>query len=864
MGKSSESLTADPVGTLPKAVPGPAPRTPTTGAEAAFAEVLAGVLGVEHVPVDGHVFDDLGADSMLMAQFCARVRKRPDLPRVSIKDIYQHPTIAALAAALAPATTSPEPATTQPATPAAALTSAPARPAIPQQVPWEELIHPPAPPGTTTRTVEYYLCGALQLLIFLGYSFLAGLVFTRGYQWISGTTGLVDVYLRSVVVGAVVFVGMCVLPIVAKWVLIGRWTEREIRVWSLGYLRFWFVKTLVRSNPLALLFPGTPLYPMYLRALGARIGPGVAIFSRHVPICTDLLTIGAGTVVSKESWFLCYAARDGVVRTGPVTVGSGAFVGEKTVLEIGSRIGDAAQLGHTSSLYAGQAVPDGERWHGSPAVPAAVNYHRIAPARCSRLRQVSYSTFALLRWFLVYLPLAQGGAYALVTQVPALRSLLGADAGAVASGAVLLYALVLSAVVFVGLLVVGLLMVGTVPRLLSRLIVEDEVYPLYGFRYGVHRAIERLSNRRFFTFLFGDASAIVHYLRWIGYRFGTIEQTGSNFGMEVTQEHPLLTRVGAGTMVADALFILNADYSSTSFRVSEVSIGAHNFLGNHIAYPAGGRTGENCLLATKVMVPLDGEVREGVGLLGSPCFEIPRSVARDSRFDHLATGEEKERRLRRKNRYDTRTMGIYLVARWFSVFLLTALGLAAVDLYSEHPDLVGAAFFASGLVVTTAYFVLVERALALFRRLQPQYCSIYEPYFWWHERFWKVPSDTHLRALDGTPFKPFVWRLLGVRIGRRVFDDGCFITERTLTAIGDGCTLNQGSKIQCHSQEDGTFKSDRITIGAGSTLGVGALVHYGTTLGDGSVIAPDSFLMKGEEVPPLAHWGGNPAREMTS
>ena len=38
---------------------------------------------------------------MVMARFCARVRKRPDLPAVSIKDIYEHPTIKSLATALA-------------------------------------------------------------------------------------------------------------------------------------------------------------------------------------------------------------------------------------------------------------------------------------------------------------------------------------------------------------------------------------------------------------------------------------------------------------------------------------------------------------------------------------------------------------------------------------------------------------------------------------------------------------------------------------------------------------------------------------------------------------------------------------------
>src|SRR6185312_9874683 len=68
--------------------------------ESSFAEVLAELVQVERVPVDSNFFDDLGADSMVMAQFCARVRKRSDLPAVSIKDVYQHRTIASLTTAL--------------------------------------------------------------------------------------------------------------------------------------------------------------------------------------------------------------------------------------------------------------------------------------------------------------------------------------------------------------------------------------------------------------------------------------------------------------------------------------------------------------------------------------------------------------------------------------------------------------------------------------------------------------------------------------------------------------------------------------------------------------------------------------------
>ena len=46
-----------------------------TRAERSFAELLAGVLNVERLSVESHFFDDLGADSLLMAKFCARVRK---------------------------------------------------------------------------------------------------------------------------------------------------------------------------------------------------------------------------------------------------------------------------------------------------------------------------------------------------------------------------------------------------------------------------------------------------------------------------------------------------------------------------------------------------------------------------------------------------------------------------------------------------------------------------------------------------------------------------------------------------------------------------------------------------------------------
>ena len=62
-------------------------------------------------------------------------------------------------------------------------------------------------------------------------------------------------------------------------------------------------------------------------------------------------------------------------------------------------------------------------------------------------------------------------------------------------------------------------------------------------------------------------------------------------------------------MVSDGLNMMNADYTNTSFRLSRVQIAGHNFLGNTITFPIGARVGENCLLATKVMIPIDGPIR---------------------------------------------------------------------------------------------------------------------------------------------------------------------------------------------------------------------------------------------------------------
>ncbi|MGM0930938.1 MAG: Pls/PosA family non-ribosomal peptide synthetase [Actinomycetota bacterium] len=896
-----------------------------------LAEVLSGVLGVEHVPVDADFFHDLGADSLVMAQFCARVRKQPDLPAVSIKDIYQHPTIAALAAALAPAEEATAQAQVQdrlaevlasvlgvdqvglsddffhdlgadslvmakfcarvrkqPDLPQVSMKEIYSTPNIsslaaalqvpPQQDKQEEpspavASVPETPPPMDARTWEYVACGVLQVLVYIGYCLLAGLIMVVGYQWLFPAAGpdnhhwlghgteFWELYLRSIAYTAATFVLLCILPVAAKWIFIGRFRPREIRIWSLAYFRFWLVKALMRTSPLSLM-TGSPLTTFYLRAMGAKVGRNVMIMTNRLPICTDLLTIGEGTVIRKDVMLNGYRAHGGVIQLGGVTLGKDVTISEGSVLDINTSMGDRSQLGHRSTLYTGQAVPAGERWHGSPGRPGDADYATVEPRPYSPSRRGWFAVSQLVSavglgrtmWGLVIA--------LFILASPNVAALLETEELAFTDWVFYAEAAIYAGLTVFGGTVVALALITTLPALLQLALKPDTVYPLFGLRDAVARAVGKMTNSPMLGQLFGDSSYVVHYVRAIGYKQPQVQQTGSNFGTGFKHDNPFLSTIGTGTMIADGVSFMNTDYSATSFKISGVAIGAHNYLGNAVLYPSEARAGDNCLLATKVMVPIDGPLRQGVGLLGSPAFEIPRSVLRDTLPEEQRSPTQLRRDLAAKNGHNLCTMALWMLARWFNASVALLAMFAGLEMSDQFGFLAISASFVVTLLLGVLVPVGIEHLATGFRRLRPQLCSIYNPYFWWHERYWKLMAQSRYVALfNGTPFKPLVWRLLGVRIGSRVFDDGCAIIERTLVTVGSRCTLNNGTTIQSHSQEDGMFKSDYNVVGNDVTLGVAAFVHYGVTVEDGAVVAADSFVMKGTTLSRGTLWGGNPAEE---
>ena len=124
-------------------------------------------------------------------------------------------------------------------------------------------------------------------------------------------------------------------------------------------------------------------------------------------------------------------------------------LGEASVIDINTTMGDDTQLGHASSLQSGQHVPDGKHYHGSPAVETTSDYCSIESREVSTLRSAAFTGLELAALILVAVPLPIV-AYSFWDQY--------ATAAGIGVGVSALSLLGLSAALFCGSIVAGLML----------------------------------------------------------------------------------------------------------------------------------------------------------------------------------------------------------------------------------------------------------------------------------------------------------------------------------------------------------------------------------------------------------------------
>jgi non-ribosomal peptide synthetase-like protein len=125
------------------------------------------------------------------------------------------------------------------------------------------------------------------------------------------------------------------------------------------------------------LFRGSPVWTMYMRLAGARLGRRVYINSLAV-IDYNLLEFGDDVVIGDGVHLSGHTVEHGVLKTGRVRLGRHVTVGVGSIVEIDVEIGDDCQVGALSFVPKHTALAPGGVYAGIPA-------RRIGSSESSRL-----------------------------------------------------------------------------------------------------------------------------------------------------------------------------------------------------------------------------------------------------------------------------------------------------------------------------------------------------------------------------------------------------------------------------------------------------------------------------------------------
>jgi non-ribosomal peptide synthetase-like protein len=712
---------------------------------------------------------------------------------------------------------------------------------------------------------RHFLCGAAQLVslfVVLGFFALQWLAPYLTYTvLIEEDYDFLPAVLGSFASLIAVYPVMLLIPIVVKWVMIGRYRAGAYPLWGSFYFRWWFTTTIEAAVPVGYL-KGTPLLNLYLRLMGAKIGPNVHLANDAFAIY-DLLTIGEGSSINADSNLLGYTVEDGLLKIGRITIGKRCFVGARACLREDSIMEDDSALENLSLLQRGKVIPRGETWAGSPARSAD-----LQPALSGRTPEESSGdaeqpkptesrrsgwqpfAFGVLQGIglLIFPVLVVAALFPGIVWMNRLNYL----------DPYYWYLLLapLVGVSFVTLLALEIAVVKWL--LLGR--VKPGRYPLqssfYVRKWFVDQTLDLSLD------ILGPLYASVYLTPWyrlLGAKLG--------YGAEVSTASfisPDLLSIGDESFIADSVSLGAPRVRGGVMTLGRNYIGKRSFIGNSAMLPPDTVIGDSVLIGCLSAPPPNpaDALRQDSTWMGSPPIFLPQrqksaAFPVETTFNPTARLRALRATIEFVRVITPSTCFIILISLLFSALLLLHDYFNLVETLLFFPMLYLGCALAAAAFTIGAKWVLVGR-----------YCPGEQPLwstFVWRNELLNALHE-HLAepflvgALTGTPFLCWYFRLLGAKIGRRVYMETTDLSEFDLVRVGDQAALNADCTVQTHLFEDRVMKMSTIDIGPRCKVGAGSLVLYDTRLEEGAALGDLSLLMKGETLPARTRWEGIPAR----
>jgi non-ribosomal peptide synthetase-like protein len=596
---------------------------------------------------------------------------------------------------------------------------------------------------------------------------------------------------------------------------------------------------------------GTPWFRLYLRLMGAKVG-------KHTHFATDcvrgfdLVEVGDDTCIGVDARLEAYSITDGVLRLGPISIGSGCCVGARAVIAHGTRMENGSELGDLGMLPEGARIPENQHWVGSPALPLAN----------PPVRNQEDARPGLLR--ILAMAIAQGfGAFLvpvvfLASILPGML-LLNELWIKIPGYFAYLWAVPIAAISYILLLSLLILMVKR--AVMGR--VKPGTYDLHSFYYLRKWFVDQLLEIS--LDLLGPLYATLYLNPWfraLGAKIGPRAEI-STAGAAT----PDLLDIGEETFIADAASLGTPRYDRGRITLAPTRVGRRAFVGNSAVVPGGTILGDQTLVGVLSTPPLDPleAARIDASWLGSPAIYLPRRQHAEGFAD-----EETYKPSRK-------LVALRLVIEFFRVTmpamvfaLLTCLLLTALTVLEEEYGVVPAIaifpflYFLAGAV---ACLFVVAMKWILIGRYHPGEKPLWCSFVWRTELLSGLHENLAvpwiLMMSQGTPLLPLYFRLLGTRIGPGVHMESTWLTEYDLVTLGEGVCLGSDCTIQTHLFEDRVMKMSTVELAARCSVGTDAVVLYGTRMEEGSSLGDLSLLMKGESLPAGTRWQGSPARRVS-
>ena len=134
---------------------------------------------------------------------------------------------------------------------------------------------------------------------------------------------------------------------------------------------------------------------------------------------------------------------------------------------------------------------------------------------------------------------------------------------------------------------------------------------------------------------------------------------------------------------------------------------------------------------------------------------------------------------------------------------------------------------------------------------------------WYYVRWWLVQALVASLPLDylfGTPLLAFVYRLLGVRIGKDVYLATDRFAAFDLVSIGDGASIDDDVSLLGYTVEGQELVLGPTRVGDRCFIGTRSMLSDNVVMEDGARLEDLSLLPRGARVPAGETWAGSPAR----